>query len=69
MANVKQAGKIKHGKDVIALQIMAYTFCTLIALFCLIPFIMVISGSFSSEGMDFLNCMIAMYFPPPEDAQ
>jgi len=49
MANVKQAGKIKHGKDVIALQIMAYTFCTLIALFCLIPFIMVISGSFSSE--------------------
>ncbi|MCD8395696.1 MAG: carbohydrate ABC transporter permease [Lachnospiraceae bacterium] len=49
MANVKQAGKIKHGKDVIALQVMAYTFCTLIALFCLIPFIMVISGSFSSE--------------------
>ncbi len=49
MAKVKQAGKIKHGKDVIALQIMAYTFCALIALFCLIPFIMVISGSFSSE--------------------
>ena len=41
--------KIKRGKDVIALNIIAYTFTTVIALFCLIPFIMVISGSLSSE--------------------
>ena len=41
--------KIKRGKDVIALNIIAYTFTTVIALLCLIPFIMVISGSLSSE--------------------
>lgn len=42
-------GKVKQGKDRIALNIIAYTFCGLIALMCFIPFLMVLSGSFSSE--------------------
>nr|WP_296488325.1 carbohydrate ABC transporter permease [uncultured Acetatifactor sp.] len=42
-------GKVKVGKDVITLHAIAYTFCGLIALVCLVPFIMVLSGSFSSE--------------------
>lgn len=42
-------GKVKKGKDVVALNIIAYTFCGLIALACLIPFLMILSGSFSSE--------------------
>lgn len=50
MASSKNINKIKTGKDVIALNIIAYTFCGLIALICLIPFIMIISGSFSSES-------------------
>ena len=43
-------GKVKVGKDVIALHTMAYAFCGLIAVVCLVPFIMVLSGSFSSES-------------------
>lgn len=42
-------GKVKKGKDVIALNIIAYMFCSLIAIICLVPFIMVIAGSFTSE--------------------
>ena len=42
-------GKVKRGKDVILLNIIAYTFCTIIALLCLVPFIMILSASFSSE--------------------
>ena len=42
-------GKVKVGKDVIVLHTIAYAFCGLIALVCLVPFIMVLSGSFSSE--------------------
>lgn len=34
------------GKDVAALHIIAYVFCTVMALLCLIPFVMVVSGSF-----------------------
>lgn len=49
MASSKNTTKIKQGKDAIALNIIAYTFCGLIALICLVPFIMIISGSFSSE--------------------
>lgn len=41
--------KIKQGKDVLALNIIAYSITTIIALLCLIPFVMVISGSLSSE--------------------
>lgn len=43
-------GKVKTGKDVIALNIIAYTFCGLIAVMCFIPFVMIFSGSFSSEA-------------------
>ena len=42
--------KIKKGKDVIVLNILAYSFCGLVALFCLVPFIMIVAGSFSSEA-------------------
>ena len=42
-------GKVKKGKDVIALNIIAYGFCGLVALLCLVPFLMILAGSFSSE--------------------
>lgn len=43
-------GKVKRGKDVIALNIIAYSFTGLLALVCMVPFLMVLSGSFSSEA-------------------
>ena len=43
-------GKIKKGKDVILLNVLAYTFCSIIALMCLVPFVMILSASFSSEA-------------------
>ena len=43
-------GKVKVGTDVITLNIIAYAFCGLMALMCLIPFIMIVAGSFSSEA-------------------
>lgn len=49
MENVAHLGKVKAGKETIALYIIAYTLCIMIALLCLVPFIMVVSGSFSSE--------------------
>lgn len=42
--------KIKVGKHQIALNIIAYTFCGLIAILCLVPFWMILVGSFSSEA-------------------
>ncbi len=42
-------GKVRKGRDVIALNIIAYGFCGLVALLCLVPFLMVLAGSFSSE--------------------
>jgi len=50
MGNTNHLGKVKMGKDVVALNIIAYTFTGLIALLCLIPFLMVLAGSFSSEA-------------------
>lgn len=50
MKSAKRLGKIKSGSDVIALNIIGYLFCGLIALFCLVPFLMILSGSFSSEA-------------------
>jgi putative aldouronate transport system permease protein len=43
-------GKVKVGKDVIILHTFAYIFCGFIAIMCLIPFVMIFSGSFSSES-------------------
>lgn len=43
-------GKVKTGKDVIILHTFAYIFCGFIALMCVLPFIMIISGSLSSEA-------------------
>ncbi len=50
MKSAKRLGKIKSGSDVIALNIIGYLFCGLIALLCLVPFLMILSGSFSSEA-------------------
>ncbi len=50
MAEKIYYGKVKMGKDQIILNIIAYTFCGLVALTCFIPFLMVVSGSFSSEA-------------------
>lgn len=50
MSEVSHLGKVKKGKDVIVLNIIAYVFCSIVALICLIPFIMVIAGSFTSEA-------------------
>jgi len=47
--STKHSNKIKTGSDVIVLNIIAYVLLGLIALFCLVPFIMILSGSFSSE--------------------
>lgn len=49
-ARTNHLGKVKRGGDVIALNIIAYTFCGLMALICLIPFLMILAGSFSSEA-------------------
>ncbi|HJA91537.1 MAG TPA: carbohydrate ABC transporter permease [Candidatus Eisenbergiella merdipullorum] len=49
MAKRNHLGKVRRGRDVIALDVIAYCFTGLLALLCLIPFIMVLSGSFSSE--------------------
>lgn len=49
MVSSKRLNKIKTGSDVIVLNIIAYAFLGLIALICLVPFIMIVSGSFSSE--------------------
>lgn len=48
-AQTSHLGKVKKGRDIIALNIIAYTFCGFIALICLIPFLMILAGSFSSE--------------------
>jgi putative aldouronate transport system permease protein len=45
----KHSNKIKRGSDVIALNIISYAFCGIVALVCLVPFVMIVSGSFSSE--------------------
>lgn len=50
MKEQNHLGKVKMGKDVVALNILAYAFCSAVALICLIPFIMILSGSFSSEA-------------------
>lgn len=49
MAEKVKYNKIKKGKDQIALDIIAYSFCGIVALLCLIPFWMIFVGSFSSE--------------------
>ena len=41
--------KIKASKATIAFNILGYSFVTLVAVLCLLPFIMLISGSFTSE--------------------
>ena len=41
--------KRKMTGDVFTLNVISYVFCGLVALLCLIPFIIIISSSFSSE--------------------
>ena len=50
MRDNARATKKKMSSDVRTLNIIAYTFCIAVALICLIPFLMIISGSFSSEA-------------------
>ena len=50
MAKTKHLGKVKKGRDVIALYTIAYLFCGVLALICLVPLLMVLAGSFSSEA-------------------
>ncbi len=50
MSKLAKTNKIKSGPDVIALNVIAYTFCGIIALMCLVPFLMIIAGSFSTES-------------------
>lgn len=49
MESIKHSNKIKKGSDAIALDILSYGICGIVALVCLVPFIMIVSGSFSSE--------------------
>ena len=49
MAKANHLGKVKQGKDVITLHVIAYCFTGLLALLCLVPFLMILAGSFSSE--------------------
>ncbi len=49
MSKRNHLGKVKTGRDVVALNIIAYTFCGVMALMCLVPFLMILAGSFSSE--------------------
>lgn len=51
MMKIKNAavGSHIHSRDKTILNIIAYTFCTIVAVTCLVPFIMVVAGSFSSE--------------------
>lgn len=48
--DMEYSGRIKRGKDVLLLNIIAYSFTGLLALVCLVPFLMVLAGSFSSEA-------------------
>lgn len=41
--------KIKNSKATIIFNILGYSFVSLVAILCLLPFVMLISGSFSSE--------------------
>ena len=43
MSSKTKASKIKHGKDILSLNILAYTFTGIVAILCLIPFIMIVS--------------------------
>lgn len=48
---VPKSNRIKIAKATIGFNIVGYFFITLIALICLLPFIMIISGSFSKESL------------------
>lgn len=45
----RQVTHIRRGADEIALAVIARLFCGIVALFCLVPFVMIVAGSFSSE--------------------
>ncbi len=49
MVNAAKASKIKMSSSTRAFYIISYTFIIFMALLCLLPFIMMVSGSFTSE--------------------
>ncbi|MFV0402020.1 MAG: carbohydrate ABC transporter permease [Oscillospiraceae bacterium] len=48
-ATVKRSNKIKVTKATVIFNILAYIFITLLAALCLLPFVMLVSGSFTAE--------------------
>lgn len=40
---------MKNRKDILALNIIAYIVILLVTILCLVPFLLILSGSFSSE--------------------
>ncbi len=48
-ATVERSNKIKLTSSRIVFNIISYVFITLLAALCVLPFVMLISGSFSSE--------------------
>lgn len=50
MSRRENTGSIRVGKDIMALNVLTYSFSGIVALVCLIPFLMVVAGSLSSEA-------------------
>jgi ABC-type sugar transport system, permease component len=50
MSIVRSNNKIKESKITTVFNVFSYSLVTLVAVVCLLPFIMLISGSFTSEG-------------------
>jgi putative aldouronate transport system permease protein len=76
--NVIEKNKIKTSKTTIIFNILGYFLITLIATLCLLPFIMLISGSFTSEKVisslgysilprDFTTSAYQLLFKYPQD--
>lgn len=48
---VKKETKIKFGRSTVALRVFSYVFILLFTILCILPFILIISASFSTEGI------------------
>jgi len=47
---IKNSGTVRIGRDEAVLHTIAYVFVSIVAVSCLLPFILVVSASFSSES-------------------
>ncbi len=50
MSRTKSTGKIKKSGYTISFNIIAYTFLTLFAIICILPFLLILSGSLTENG-------------------